>query len=107
VIAAMRDVKDPGTGQHALAFVLPCEDAPVVGLWGEHHKVFPCGGGNHGPMMPTYEMEVASVMGGLLLADFYSERPQRTLQPTARPTVPRPTLKPRPIALQGDVTDED
>jgi len=32
--------------------------------------------------------------------------PERTLTPTDRPLVPRPTQKPRPIQLQGDVTDE-
>jgi len=180
VIRAMRDIKDPDTGEHVFAFVLPREDAPVVGLWGDHigdvvfcynggyrwsgpevlrlgeqRTVFACGGGNHGPMMPTYETEVASVFGTLILAgpgvrpgvklpkaeqvricttdvaptvahllgmdepaqsegrvlrelltNVYTARPQRHLQPTARGVVSRPTLKPRPIALQGDVTDE-
>ena len=93
VLAAMRDLKDPETGEHVLAFVLPREDAPMVGLWGEtigdlvycysggyrwsgpevlrlreERIVFPCGGGNHGPMIPTYETETTSVMGTLLLA---------------------------------------
>lgn len=92
VIALMRDVKDPETGEHVFAFVLPREDAPVVGLWGdyigdiiycysggyrwsgaevlrmgEEQVVFSCGGGNHGPMIPTYETEVSSVMGALVL----------------------------------------
>ncbi len=40
------------------------------------------------------------------LSDFHVERPTRKLQPTARSLVQRPTLKPRPIVLQGDVTDE-
>ncbi|HIE51282.1 MAG TPA: hypothetical protein EYP85_05950, partial [Armatimonadetes bacterium] len=181
VLAAMREVKDPETGEHVFAFVLSREDAPMVGLWGdyigdlvfcyaggyrwsgpevlrmgEERVVFPCGGGNHGPMIPTYETEVASVMGVLLLAgpgvragmqlpkgeqvricatdvaptlayllgldppaqnegrvlqellsDFHLKRPPRTLQPTARPILHRPTVKPRPITLQGDVTDEE
>ena len=63
-----------------LAFVLAREDAAVVGLWGdsvgdvvycysggyrwsgpevlkigETRLVFPSGGGNHGPMLPSYE----------------------------------------------------
>jgi hypothetical protein len=129
---------------------------PEVLRMGETRKVFPCGGGNHGAMMPTYETEVASVMAGLLLSGpgiraglqiprdqqsrfcttdlpptlanllgielpaqnegrvlhellegTYAERPERTLHPTARATIRRPTVKPRPITLQGDVTDEE
>jgi hypothetical protein len=93
VLAAMRDLKDPKTGEHVFSFVLPCEDAPVVGLWGEYigdlvfcytggyrwsgpevlrmgeeRVVFPSGGANHGPMIPTYETDATSVMAGLLLA---------------------------------------
>jgi hypothetical protein len=92
VLAALRDIKDPETGEHAIAFALPREDAAMVGLWGdyigdivfcysggyrwsgpevlrlgEERVVFPCGGGNHGPMIPTYETEAASVLGALLL----------------------------------------
>jgi len=92
VLAAVRDLKDPETGEHVLAFVLPREDAAMVGLWGdyigdlvfcysggyrwsgpevlrlgEERLVFPCGGGNHGPMIPTYETEVASVLGALVI----------------------------------------
>ncbi len=181
VIEAMRDVKDPETGEHVFSFVLAREDAPMVGLWGEligdvvfcyaggyrwsgpevlrigeERVVFPCGGGNHGPMIPTYETETTSVMGALVLAgagvregvrlprleqfkicatdlaptiahllglrppaqnegrvlhEFlkgtYDEKPCRRLIPTARPIISRPTVKPRPIALQGDVTDEE
>ena len=89
----MRDLKDPETGEHVFAFVLTREEAPVVGLWGEHigdlvfcysggyrwsgdevlrmgeeRVVFPCGGGNHGPMVPTYETGVGSNYGVLILA---------------------------------------
>ncbi|HEY66400.1 MAG TPA: hypothetical protein G4O02_17755, partial [Caldilineae bacterium] len=180
ILAAMRDLKDPETGEHVFAFALPREDAPVVGLWGpyigdivycyaggyrwsgpevlrlgEERIVFPCGGGNHGPMIPTYETDVASVMGALFLVgpgvrsgvqppkdeqarvcttdvaptlayllgidapaqnegrvlrefltDLHNERPPRTLRRTARAIRPRRTRKPRPITLQGDVTDE-
>ena len=180
VMAAMRDIKDPETGEHALAFVLAREDAPMVGMWGdyigdlvycysggcrwsgpevlrmgEERVVFPCGGGNHGPMIPTYETDVTSVMGGLVLAgagvrpgaelprleqfkicttdvaptlahllgleppaqsegrvlhEFLDGAdtawPARTLTPTARALVRRPPVTPRPIQLQGDVTDE-
>ena len=180
ILTAMRDLKDPEIAQHAFAFVLPREDAPMVGLWGdyigdlvfcyeggyrwsgpevlrmgEQRIVFPCGGANHGPMIPTYETEVSSVLGTLVLAgpgvkagvevpkneqaracttdlaptlahlldldppaqnegrilqeflsDFYSERPPRTLESTARRIATRPPVKPRPVSLQGDVTDE-
>lgn len=92
VMAALKDVKDPETGEHVMAFVLAREDAPMVGLWGdyigdlvfcyaggyrwsgpevlrmgEERIVLPCGGGNHGPMIPTYETETTSVMGALVL----------------------------------------
>jgi len=36
----------------------------------------------------------------------YAQRPERTVIPTAREVVRRPTTKPRAIELQGDVTDE-
>jgi len=89
----MRDVKDPDTGEHVFSFVLTRDEAPMVGLvgphigdlvfcyaggyrWaganvlkmGEERIVFPCKGGNHGPMIPTYETEVASVYAMLLMA---------------------------------------
>ncbi|NQT50502.1 hypothetical protein HQ576_00540, partial [bacterium] len=41
------------------------------------------------------------------LAGAHAERPARTLQSTDRPIVSRPTTKPQPIQLQGDVTDEE
>lgn len=180
VLAAMRDLKDPETGEHVVAFALTREDAPMVGLWGEYigdvvycyaggyrwsgpevlrmgegRLVFPCGGGNHGPMIPTYETETTSVMGtlalagpgvragarlpvaeqfkvcttdlaptlayllgieppaqseGRLLREFLSDctvdRPARSPYRAARPIVRRPTTRPQPIRLQGDVTDE-
>jgi predicted AlkP superfamily phosphohydrolase/phosphomutase len=93
VQALMRDLKDPETGEHVLSFVLTREEAPMVGLVGEHvgdlvfcyaggyrwssaevlrlgeeRMVFPCEGGNHGPMICTYETEVSSVYGLLALA---------------------------------------
>jgi len=181
VMAVMRDLKDPDTGEHVVPLVLSREDAPMVGLWGdyigdvvycyaggcrwsgpevlamgEERVVFPCGGGNHGPMLPTFETDATSVMGALVLAgagvrshppiprleqfrycttdvaptlahligieppaqnegrilhEFlagaHAERPARTLQSTDRPIVSRPTTKPQPIQLQGDVTDEE
>ncbi|MHC4480914.1 MAG: alkaline phosphatase family protein, partial [Planctomycetota bacterium] len=89
----MRDIKDPDTGEHVFSFVLTREEAPMVGLWGEQigdlvfcyaggcrwtgpevlrlgeeRVVFPCRGGNHGPMICTYETEVGSVYGLLILA---------------------------------------
>ena len=33
-------------------------------------------------------------------------RPERRLEPTARRLVARPSVKPKPVTLQGDVTDE-
>jgi len=42
-----------------------------------------------------------------LLGGFHTAPPARVLQPTARPIRRRETVKPRPIALQGDVTDEE
>jgi len=180
VVETMRGLTDPENGRHVFSFVLPREDAPMVGLWGdyigdvvycyeggyrwsgpevlamsEERVVFPCRGGNHGPMVPTYETETTSVMGILvaggagfrpgvavprleqfkfcttdvaptaahllgldppaqsegrvlheLLEGFAAERPERRLVPTARRIVHRPTRRPRPIRLQGDVTDE-
>ena len=180
VLAAMRDLKDPETGEHVLAFALTRDDAPMVGLWGPHigdvvycysggyswsgpevlrmgedRLVFPRDGGNHGPMVTTYETGVGSVLGtlvlagpgvarrGLLPADeqaaicttdlaptlahllrwdapaqsegrvlrecldgLPSDRLPRTFHTVARPLVERPTQKPRPLVLQGDVTDE-
>jgi predicted AlkP superfamily phosphohydrolase/phosphomutase len=180
VHAAMRDLKDPETGEHVMAFVLAREDAPMVGLWGprvgdlvycyaggyrwagpevlrlgEQRAVFPCDGGNHGPMVTTYETGVGSVLGTLVLSgpevaprgrlpraqqstlcttdlaptfahllgldapaqsegrvlreclvSLPSERPHRTYRPMARPLVSRPSVRPRPVQLQGDVTDE-
>ncbi len=89
----MRDVKDPETGRHVFSFVLTRDEAPVVGLYGEHvgdlvfcyaggyrwsgaqvlamgeeRVVFPCGGGNHGPMIPCYETETTTVYGMMMLA---------------------------------------
>lgn len=92
VIAKMRSIVDTETGEHVLPIVLPREDASMIGLWGEHigdvcfvygggcrwsgpevlrmgeeRVVFPCTGGNHGPMIPTYETENASVMAAMVL----------------------------------------
>ncbi|MGD2175157.1 MAG: alkaline phosphatase family protein, partial [Candidatus Brocadiaceae bacterium] len=91
--ALMRDLTDPETGEHVFSFVLTREEAPVVGLFGanigdlvfcyaggyrwsgahvlrmgEERVVFPCDGGNHGPMIPSYETDVATVYGLLMLA---------------------------------------
>jgi predicted AlkP superfamily phosphohydrolase/phosphomutase len=182
ILRTMRSLTDPETGEHVFAIVLPREDAPMLGLWGdyigdlvccytggyrwsgpevlamgEERVVFPCGGGNHGPMIPTYETETTSVMGALVMAgagirstevprnlqaricttdiaptlaalldidlpaqnegrilhefltDYCSEWPDRKPLPLARSRediVPRPPVRPRPRALQGDDTDE-
>ncbi len=93
IIELMRDLKDPETGKHVFSFVLSKEEAPVVGLWGKHigdivfcysggyrwsgeevlkinenRVIFPCNGENHGPMIPTYETDLTSVMGTLLIS---------------------------------------
>ena len=92
VVAKMRSIVDPETGEHALPIVLPREDASMIGLWGDYigdacfvygggyrwsgpevlrmgekRVVFPCTGGNHGPMIPTYETETTSVMAAMVL----------------------------------------
>ena len=91
--AFLRDLKDPESGEHVMALVLSHEDAPMVGLWGprvgdlvycytggyrwagpevlrlgESRTIFPCDGGNHGPMVTTYETGVGSVLGTLAMA---------------------------------------
>ncbi len=177
---AMQGLRDPETGEFVFAFVLERENAPMVGLWGEHigdlvfcyaggyrwsgpevlkmgekRVVFPSAGGNHGPMLPTYETETTSVLGTLIMAGPGIQQlghlprvqqaryqtqdvaptlahllqvpapaaadgrvlfellepappapPGRNFQPMARPLVARPSVKPRPLRLQGDVTDE-
>jgi predicted AlkP superfamily phosphohydrolase/phosphomutase len=181
VIAAMRDIKDPETDEHAMSIVLRREDGAMVGLWGDYvgdvvycydggyrwsgpevlgmgedRVVFPCGGGNHGPMTPTFETEATSVMASLVIAGAGARAgaslpkpdqfgisttdvaptvatllgidppaqsegrvlreflagpglpvPERRLVPTARKLVRRPSTRPRPVQLQGDVTDEE
>lgn len=93
VQARMRELRDPETGEHVFSFVLTREEAPVVGLYGEYigdlvfcyaggyrwtgtavlaqgeeRVVFPSTGGNHGPMIPTYETETTTVYGMMVLA---------------------------------------
>ena len=36
VIATMRDIKEPETGEHRFLFLLSRKDAPTVGLFGEY-----------------------------------------------------------------------
>ena len=92
ILNALRSLTDPENGDHCFAIVVPREDAAMIGLWGDYigdvcycysggyrwtgpevlssgetRIVFPCGGGNHGPMVPTYETDVTSVMGDLVL----------------------------------------
>ena len=181
ILNTMRDLKDADTGEHAFAFVLPREDASMVGLWGdrigdlvfcyeggyrwsgpevlrlgEERVIFPCEGGNHGPMIPTYETDITSVLGSFFmagpsvtavgaipkeagaristkdvaptvsylldmeppaqtegrvlrewLAGFESAKPERQRTSAARPIRKSPPVqrKPKPIQLQGDVTD--
>jgi predicted AlkP superfamily phosphohydrolase/phosphomutase len=139
VLAALRDLKDADTGEHVLAFALPREEAAVVGLWGEYigdivfcyaggyrwsgpevlglgerRPVFPCGGGNHGPMIPTYETATTSVLGALILAGpgVRSARARARLdQLSVRATDLAPTLAhllglPTPAQNEGRVLGE-
>jgi len=80
VIDVLRSCKDQ-EGEYAVTFALRREDAPMIGLWGEHvgDIVFvyspsftwgtqilegegsvKVGGANHGPQIPTTETEVSS-----------------------------------------------
>jgi len=79
VIDALRSCKDQD-GEYPVAFVLRREDAPMVGLWGEHvgdvvfvyspgftwgvkpqkAESITVGGANHGPQIPTTETEISS-----------------------------------------------
>ena len=80
VIDALRSCKDQD-GEYVVAFALRREDAPMIGLWGEHvgDVVFAyspgftwgnrilegkgsikVGGANHGPQIPTAETEISS-----------------------------------------------
>ncbi len=178
LLEELKSLRDPDTGEHVFAFVLLREDAPMVGLWGDYlgdivfcysggyrwsgpevlamgesRVVFPSGGGNHGPMIPTYETETTSVLGALVLAgpgvkatrvpkldqarfcttdvaptlaalaglpapaqsegrplvellESAVPLPERRLTPTTRAIRHRPSTRPRPPQLQGDVTDE-
>ena len=93
VIRLMRSLTHPDTGDHVIPIVLAREDAPIVGLWGEDigdvvclyaggcrwtgpevmqmgedRVIFPCGGANHGPQITTYETDVSSNYGVLLMS---------------------------------------
>jgi len=80
VIDVLRSCKDQ-EGEYVVAFALRREDAPMIGLWGEHvgDIVFvyspgftwgtqiiegegsvKVGGANHGPQIPTAETEISS-----------------------------------------------
>jgi len=79
VIDVFRSCKDQD-GEYVVAFALRREDAPMIGLWGEHvgDVVFAyspgftwgvrslkaeslnVGGANHGPQIPTAETEISS-----------------------------------------------
>ncbi|HID05629.1 MAG TPA: hypothetical protein EYP10_00625 [Armatimonadetes bacterium] len=93
VLKLLRGLTDPETGEHVIAVALRREDAPLIGLWGqnigdvvfvyaggyrwtgaevlqlgEERVVFPSGGANHGPQLPSYETDVSSNYGILLMA---------------------------------------
>lgn len=80
VIDALRSCKDQD-GEYVVAFALKREDAPIVGLWGEHigdvvftyspgftwgsrilegGRSVKVGGANHGPQIPTAETQLSS-----------------------------------------------
>lgn len=86
VIDVFRSLKDQD-GEYVIAFALAKEDAPMVGLWGEHvgDVVFTyspgftwgiglhgegstkVGGANHGPQIPTAETEISSNYATLMI----------------------------------------
>ncbi len=79
VIDTLRSCKDQD-GEYIVVFALKREDAPIIGLWGEHvgdviftyspgftwgNRLFDggslkVGGANHGPQIPTSETEISS-----------------------------------------------
>ena len=88
IIDALLDWRDPATGQRVMALALRLQDAQIIGYWGKDNGdvicVFnhgmgwgePVGGGSvgpgrgalHGSQLPTYETELFTTMGTMMLA---------------------------------------
>jgi len=87
VIDVLRSCKDQD-GEYVVAFALKREDAPVIGLWGEHvgdivyvyssgftwgtkimetEGSIKVGGANHGPQIPTTETDVSSLYATFMI----------------------------------------
>ncbi len=88
VLDAMLDWKDPATGKRVMALALRLEDAQIIGYWGEDNgdvicvfnhgvgwgavgggaSVGPGKGALHGSQVPTYETDLFTTMGTMILA---------------------------------------
>ena len=88
IIDALLDWRDPGTDKRVMALALRLQDAQIIGYWGKdngdvicafNHGVGwgePVGGGSvgpgkgaiHGSQLPTYETDLFTTMGMMLLA---------------------------------------
>ncbi len=88
IIDALLDWRDPGTGKRVIALALRLQDAQIIGYWGQDngdvicafdHGVGwgePLGGGSvgpgrgaiHGSQLPTYETDLFTTMGMMILA---------------------------------------
>jgi predicted AlkP superfamily phosphohydrolase/phosphomutase len=72
VIRALLDYRDPETGQRAVTLALRCEDARMMGLYGEMigdvvYAVEPGFGGQHGQQLTTAKFSEGSVRPLLIL----------------------------------------
>ncbi|MBC7237504.1 MAG: alkaline phosphatase family protein [Chloroflexi bacterium] len=88
ILDAMLDWKDPATGKRVMALALRLEDAQIIGYWGEDNgdvicvfnhgmgwgavdggaSVGPGKGALHGSQVPSYETEMFTTMGMMVLA---------------------------------------
>lgn len=136
IIRLMRSLTHPDTGDHVIPIVLPREDAPMIGLWGEDigdivfvyaggcrwtvpefidanedRIVFPCGGASHSSQLTTYETEVSSNYGVLLMSGagirrgYYRNKNVRgpVITTDVAPTVAQMIGIPAPAQSEGKV----
>jgi predicted AlkP superfamily phosphohydrolase/phosphomutase len=88
ILDALLDWRDPATGQRVMALALRLQDAQIIGYWGEDNgdvicvfnhgmgwgaspggaSVGPGRGALHGSQLPTYETELFTTMGAMILA---------------------------------------
>jgi hypothetical protein len=88
ILDALLNWRDPDTGKRVIALALRLQDAQIIGYWGQDNGdvvcVFdhgmgwgpPIGGGSvgpgrgalHGSQLPTYETELFTTMGCMILA---------------------------------------